>query len=476
MNRPASIPQSIWDNLSDEARAGIGAVVVALENRIAELEARLNQNSTNSSKPPSSDPIGVKRRPPDPPSKKRRGGQKGHPRRLRALVSPERVASVTDCKPTECRRCGQALGGEDAEPRRHQVAELPPIEPVVHEYRLHRLCCPYCDAITRGVLPAGVPNSAFGPRLHAALSVLTGAYRLSKRQVSQLCSDLLGLTISLGMIAKLERITADVLEHPVAELAEAVKAAEAANIDETGWREAHLKAWLWVVVTTAGVIFRIVRSRAGAVARDLLGEEPKPIIISDRFPGYEWIALKSRQICWAHLRRDMQAMIDRDNDGAEVGRQLLWQSNKLFEAWHKARDGTIQRSTFLQTVAWLRPMVRSSLERGAVCACPKSATTCTELLRLWDCLWTFTRVDGVEPTNNAAERALRHAVIWRRISGGTDSEAGSRFVERMLTVVATCRQQGTGVLDYLTRCHQARLGGHPVPSLITAPVATRGTA
>ena len=476
MNRSASIPQHIRDNLSDEARAGIGAVIEALENRIAELEARLNQDSTNSSKPPSSDPIGVKRRPPDPPSKKRRGGQKGHPRRLRALVPPERVASVTDCKPTECRRCGHALGGEDAEPRRHQVAELPPIEPVVHEYRLHRLCCPRCNAITRGVLPAGVPSSAFGPRLHAALSVLTGAYRLSKRQVAQLCSDLLGLTISLGMIAKLERITADVLEQPAAELAEAVKAAEAANIDETGWREAHLKAWLWVVVTSVGVVFRIVRSRAGTVARDLLGEEPRPIVISDRFPGYEWIAPKSRQICWAHLRRDMQAMIDRDGDGVEVGRQLLWQSNKLFESWHKARDGTIQRSTFLQTVAWLRPMVRSSLERGSRCACDKTAATCGELLRLWDCLWTFTRVDGVEPTNNAAERALRHAVIWRRISGGTDSEAGSRFVERMLTVVATCRQQGTGVLGYLTRCHQARLGGHPVPSLITAPVATRGTA
>jgi transposase len=306
--------------------------------------------------------------------------------------------------------------------------------------------------------------------LHAALSVLSGAYRLSKRQVSQLCSDLLGLTISLGMIAKLERITADVLEQPAAELAEAVKAAEAANVDETGWREAHLKAWLWVVVTTVGVVFRIARSRAGAVARDLLGEEPRAIIISDRFPGYEWITLKSRQVCWAHLRRDMQAMIDRDNVGAEVGRQLLWQSNKLFESWHKVRDGTIRRSTFLQTVSWLRPMVRSSLERGAVCACPKTATTCGELLRLWDCLWTFTRVEGVEPTNNAAERALRHAVIWRRISGGTDSEAGSRFVERMLSVMATCRQRGVPVLRYLSECHQARLEGRPIPSLILAGV------
>jgi transposase len=348
------------------------------------------------------------------------------------------------------------------------VAELPPIEPEVHEYRLHRLCCPHCRTVTCGALPDGVPRTSFGPRLHAALSVLTGAYRLSKRQVAQLCSDLLGLTISLGMIAKLERITADVLEQPVAGLAERVKTVGAANIDETGWREDGRKAWLWVVVTAVGVVFRVARSRAGAVARELLGEQPKPVVISDRFPGYEWIGLKSRQVCWAHLRRDMQAMIDRDGDGAEVGRRLLWQSDKLFEAWHKVRDGTIQRSTFLQTVAWLRPMVRSSLERGSRCTGTRTAATCSELLRLWSGLWTFTRVEGVEPTNNKAERALRHAVIWRRISGGTDSEAGRRFVERVLSVVATCRPQKRCVLGYLSQCHQDRLDSLPPLSLLSA--------
>lgn len=480
MDRPTSIPQHIWDSFSDEARAIVGAALDVLERQVSELrrqvqdlKARLDQDSTNSSKPPSTDPIGAKRKPPSPPSNTRRGGQEGHPRRMRALVPPERVTSVTECMPRACRRCGHGLSGEDSEPLRHQVAELPPIEPEVHEYRLHRLCCPHCKALTRGVLPDGVPRTAFGPRLHAALSVLTGAYRLSKRQVAQLGSDLLGLTISLGMIAKLERVTAEVLERPVAELAEAVKAADAANIDETGWREGGGKAWLWVVATRLGVVFRIVRSRAGAVAAGLLGVEPKPIVISDRFPGYEWIKPRSRQVCWAHLRRDFQAMIDRDGGGAEVGRQLLWQSNKLFEYWHKVRDGTIRRSTFLQAVAWLRPMVRSSLERGAACACRKTAGTCGELLRLWDCLWTFTRVEGVEPTNNAAERALRHAVIWRRISGGTDSEAGSRFVERMLSMVATCRQQDRNVLDYLTQCHRARLHGELAPSLLPAPPAAR---
>src|SRR3954469_286390 len=250
MDRPPSIPQHIWDSFSDEARAIVGAVIDGLERQVAELrqqvqylKARLDQNSTNSSKPPSTDPIGVKRKPPTPPSRKRRGGQKGHPRRMRALVPPERVASVTDCKPTQCRRCRHPLSGVDAEPRRHQVAELPPVEPEVHEYRLHRLSCPHCKTVTCGALPDGVPRTSFGPRLHAALRVLTRAYRLSKRQAVQLGSDLLGLTISVGMISKLERITAGVLEQPVAELAEAVKTAGAANIDETGWREANLKAW-----------------------------------------------------------------------------------------------------------------------------------------------------------------------------------------------------------------------------------------
>jgi transposase len=474
------LPPQIWETLTPETQMAVRALVGRLEHQITELKqqvqdlnARLDQNSTNRSKPPSTDPIGVKRKPPAPPSKKCRGGQRGHPRRMRALVPPERVASIIDCKPTACRRCGHPLSGEDAEPRRHQVAELPPIEPEVDEYRLHRLSCPHCKTVTCGVLPDGVPRTAFGPRLHAVLGVLTGAYRLSKRQVAQLSADLLGLTISLGMIAKLERITAAVLEQPVAELGDRVKTAQAANIDETGWRENGCKAWLGVVVTALGIVFRIVRSRAGAIAADLLGEEPKPIVISDRFPGYEWIKLRSRQVCWAHLRRDFQAMIDRDDDGSEVGRQLLWQSNKLFESWHKVRDGTIQRSTFSQTVAWLRPMVRLSLERGSQCACAKTATTRGELLRLWECLWTFRRVDGVEPTNNAAERAPRHAVIWRRISGGTDSEMGSRYVERMLSVVATCRLQKRSVLEYLTLCFRSRLDGTQPPSLLPVSLANQ---
>jgi len=163
------LPPQIWETPAPEAQAAVLALSGRLEQQVQDLKARLDQNSTNSSKPPSTAPIGVKRRPPAPPSKKRRGGQEGHPRRMRVLVPPERVASVTECKPSGCRRCGHSVSGEDAEPRRHQVAELPPIEPEVHEYRLHRLCCPRCKTVTGGALPDGVPSTAFGPRLHATL-------------------------------------------------------------------------------------------------------------------------------------------------------------------------------------------------------------------------------------------------------------------------------------------------------------------
>src|SRR5512143_1886035 len=204
------LPPAIWDTLSPEAQAAVTALVRSFERRIAELEERLNTNSTNSSKPPSSDPPSVKRRPPAPTSGKKRGGQPGHRHHPRALVPPEQVRQVIECKPVQCRRCGHELRGDDPEPLRHQVAEVPPVQPVVDEYRLHRLRCPRCWAVTRGTLPPGVPTGVFGPRLRATLSVLAGAYRLGKRPIRQLVCDLLGLSISTGMIARLERQAADV--------------------------------------------------------------------------------------------------------------------------------------------------------------------------------------------------------------------------------------------------------------------------
>jgi transposase len=471
------LPEPLWKAASPELQAGIIALVqsyeeriAGLENRLGDLENRLKLNSTNSSKPPSSDPIGMKRRPPAPPSKKKRGGQPGHRKAQRLLVLPEKVRETFDCKPNACRRCGHGLAGDDPEPVIHQVAELPRIEPIVDESRLHRLTCPTCRATTCGVLPEGVPSGCFGPYLRAVLAMFAGAYRLSKRQIRQVAADVFTLSISTGMISKLERQSAAVLEAPYHELAVAVHHATATNIDETSWRERLKKVWLWATVTPLFTVFTIAKNRSGEVAKALLGSEDGQIVGSDRFSAYDWIMARWRQICWAHLRRDFQAMIDRGGDGETAGRRLLSLSNRLFRHWHRVRDGTLEWGPFQERMSRLRREVKQALEDGSRCSCAKTAATCFEILKVEEGLWAFARVKGVEPTNNAVERALRHAVIWRRVSGGTDSVDGSRFVERMLTVVATCRQQGRNVLDYLTTCYEADCRGQALPSLL--PITT----
>lgn len=475
MTNPLPIPDELWAEVPLDAQAAIASLFLAMEQRIdqlearvRDLEARLKLNSTNSSKPPSSDPIGLKRKPPAPPSGKKRGGQPGHRKARRALVPPEQIRATFHCKPTTCRRCGRGLSGDDPKPLIHQVAELPKVEPIVDEYRLHRLICPGCGETTCGTLPPGVAGGGFGPYLQAVLAMFAGAYRLSKAQIQQLSADLFGLSISTGMISKLERHSAAALEAPYNELAVSVHQAGAANIDETSWRQDRKKSWLWATVTKVATVFTIAGTRSGDVAKALLGSEPDQVVTSDRFSAYDWIAAPWRQICWAHLRRDFQAMIDRGGDGARAGERLLGLSNRLFRSWHRVRDGTLEWETFRARMSRLQREVRRALEEGSRCPCAKTAATCFEILKVDEGLWTFARVRGIEPTNNAAERALRFAVIWRRISGGTDSQCGSRFVERTLSVVATCRQQGRNVLDYLTSCFEADRRGQAIPSLLPA--------
>ena len=461
----------IWETLTPEAQVAVSALVASFERRIAGLEERLNTNSTNSSKPPSSDGPAVKRRPPVPATGKKRGGQPGHRRVVRPLVPPERLRETVACKPTQCRGCGHVLHGDDPEPYRHQVAELPPILPQVDEYQLHRLSCSRCGKHTRAALPPGVPTGAFGPRLRAVLAVLVGGYRLGKRPVKRLVSDLLGLSISIGSIARLERRCTAELRAAVEELREYVRAADSGHIDETSWWQGRLKAWLWGAVTDAATVFRVAATRGAEVAKEMLGTAANKVVVSDRLKSYLWI--KRRQFCWAHLNRDFQAMVDRKGGSAEVGRRLLSHSERLFDWWHKVRDGTMARSTLKSKVAVMRHSFADDLRLGLECGHSKTAGTCRELLAGLTHLFTFTRVEGVEPTNNDAERALRHAVIYRKTSGGTDSESGSRFVECILSVVATCRQQNINVLDYLTRSFQSHLDGTPIPSLLTRKTANQ---
>lgn len=436
-----------------------------LQQQLADSRAKLTTNSTNSSLPPSSDRFHRKRRPPpaaDQPRKKR-GAQPGHPQHQRLLVPPEQVRQTILCKPTTCRRCGQPLTGNDPNPLRHQVAELPVVVPDVVEYQLHRLTCPHCHTETCGTLPSEVKGN-FGPRLEATLALLAGQYRMGLRPVVALAADLWGLGISTGMVSKLRQRTSEALLLPYVHVALYVQS-QNVNIDETHWREARKRAYLWAVLTPLAGLFCIAKGRTAQIAKELLGKDYSGVATCDRLKSYWWI--KRLQWCWAHLRRDFQAMIDRGKPGKAIGERLLEQSNKLFHLWHQLGEGKRSRPQFQEAMKPVRAAVSKALQVGRKCRCKKTAGTCKELLEHEDRLWTFVDVAGVEPTNNEAERAERHGVLWRKTSGGTDSRQGSRFVERVLTVVDTCRRQGKKVLDYLSACVLARRHNRAPPCLVS---------
>ena len=446
MTRPSSIPAELWAAIPVALRPAIAAVVVGLEARVAELEARLGLNSSNSSKPPSSDGPHVKPAPPKTPSGKRRGGPPGHPRHERVILPPDQVI---DHKPTRCRRCAAALTGDDPHPVVDQVLDLPEQLRYVTHHRRHTLACPCCHARTTAP-PVPEAASGFGPKLTATVASLSGVGRLSKRTLRTRFDDLCGLPVSLGAVSKWEATVSRALAPIHAAAHEHVKGRDA-NVDETGWKQGKAKAWRGVAVTAVLSVFLIRPNRNRAAFNDLAGPTPG-VLTADRFPVDTHLKGRRRQVCWAHLRRDFPAMIDRTDAGSGIGEDLLLHANILFEHWERVRDGTRTRRWFQRRhLSWLRAEVKALLERGTVVGGAKTAGVCREVLAVEGSLWTFAGRDGVEPTNNAAERAVRHAVCWRKTSSGTDSERGSRFVERGLTVVASCRQQGRSVLDFLVQ-------------------------
>jgi len=472
MERQPLLPKELWDRIPPDIQAALWVVVAgyeqrmsALEAEVAELKERLNQNSQNSSRPPSADGPQVKRRPPQEPLGRKRGAQPGHPSHQRGLVPVEQVQEVIERKPSQCRRCGEALRGCDPQPLRHQVIEVPPPAPQITEYQLHRLTCSQCGVTTCGTLPAGVPSLCYGPRLASLVALGSGAYRMSKRMVAHFCTEVLGVPLALGEVCQVEQTVAAALAPPVQE-ARAYVQTQDANVDETSWRQQQHRAWSWVAVTRWVSVFVLRPSRGAKVLRELVGASYDAVLTSDRAKAYNAQPLRQRQLCWAPLRRDFQAMIDRGGAGAAVGQRLLEHAEVLFGWWHWVRDGTWAWATFQGYMGWLRGSFREEVRAGARGTCPKTAATCQELLKVEAALWTFVRVPGLEPTNNAAERALRHAVQWRKTSYGTDSVAGSQFVEHILTVVTTCRQQERNVLAYLTACCQAFYGGTQAPSLL----------
>jgi transposase len=479
------VPAEVWVTWSPAVQAVICALaqqVVALTARVQDLEARLGQNSSNSSnssRPPSSDPPHrkPKRPPPSGPSGRRAGGQPGHVAHHRALVPPARVDQVHDHWPATCGLCQQPLvrPAEDAllAPatgyRPHQVTELPSVRAQVTEHRLHRLACSACRHRTRAVLPADVPSGAFGPRVQATVALLSGRYRLSRREVADLCGTLLDVPLCVGSVDALCQATATALAAPVAEATTTLSQADVVHADETSWRQAGQSRWLWAAATALVTVFTIATSRGSGVVKGWLGDHFVGTLVSDRWSAYSLLDVAFRQVCWAHLRRDFQALVDRGGAAAPVGMCALTLSITLFHHWHQFQAGALDRAGLQVAVRPVQDAFTQLVDEGSVCPDRNAAGLCRALDRLWPALWTFLDEEGVPPTNNRAEQALRPGVLWRKGSLGTQSDDGARFVERLLTVTATCKQQGRSVLSYLTAVCTAAQQDQPVPSLL--PVA-----
>jgi transposase len=342
MDAHPPLPPAIWEHTPPVAQelivaqaaalAQLRAEVAQLKATVEELAQRLGRNSRNSSQPPSADPPQVMRRARRESSGRRPGGQPGHEGQTRALIPAEAVDVLIPVKPIQCPRCQQPLRGNDPQPQRHQVTEIPPVRPVVTEYQLHQLCCPACGAVTRGELPAGVPTGCFGPRVQAMTALCTGAYHLSKRTTQRVMADLFRLPLSVGTIANLEHATVQALAVPVAEARSYVQQQPAAYLDETGWREGQPRAWLWTAVTASVTVFVVRLSRSSKVARELLGERFWGWLVTDRWSAYTWYPSWRRQLCWAHLLRDIEAMIERGGRSRGIGSAMAPSAMRVLPA------------------------------------------------------------------------------------------------------------------------------------------------
>jgi transposase len=459
----------------------------ALEERLAALEAEnaalretVAQNSSNSSKPPSSDPPGTPPRRSRSKGTRRRGGQPGHPRHERRLVEVERCRSVTRLMPDECRGCGHALGPDDLiGVRRHQVVELPRVEPIVDEYQIGCADCPRCGTRTQ----ADVPDAArrgFGPRLQALVADLRTQYRLSTRQVSSLMRQHWGVGVSTGSTISLTHRAAGCLSGPVAEIRQGLEQAPVVGADETSWpvrawkgEKTTASGWLWVVCTLSLVLLVVQRSRNQEAAKTMLGYAP-PIVVTDRYGGYGWLEAAGQQWCWSHVIRGFQKMSEREGESGRIGAELVRLSQELFHAKHEYDAGRLTRRQWQGRADRQRRLIRGQLERGAeypdgpkeATARARTARTCRKLLKQEARLWWFVRDERVPATNNQSERALRAAVIVRKVSLGSDSEAGAASLMTVLSVVQTLRAQGREVLEFLELACRAPYTKETIPSIL----------
>jgi transposase len=454
--------------LPPEFRALLQAVIDHYERRIAALEAEiatLKKTPRNSSLPPSTEHPHARPAPKKPSSGKKPGGQPGHPKYERALIPIDQCHDVVPVKPAACRQCGEPLSGADPEPLRHQVWDLPEIKPLVTEYQRHRLTCPCCSTTTCGELPDGVPHSQAGPRLVALTALLMGCFKQSKRRVALFLEQVLNQPCSPGWVVKLQNQATAALRPAYEAAAKQLPTEPVLGIDESPTKEARTKSWLWTFVAGAYTVFAHRTTRAATVLDELLTAAFTGVVNCDRAKMY---GKQGRlQWCWAHLKRDFQALIDHpDHQVKRLGHDLMRPTKELFRQWSRCRDGTITRRGFERLMQPIRQEIDGLLLRGVFSGNAKLQGMCGPLYERREWLWTFVDVAGVEPTNNASERALRPAVIWRKLSFGTQSASGSRFVETILTVVETCHRQQRNSFEYITVAVQAHFAGQRPPSLL----------
>lgn len=466
MDVPPFLPPDVLATLPPAAVALIhwqAQQIERLSARVAELEMLHGKNSSNSSKPPSTEHPHAKSKPAKAKSQRRPGGQAHHAKHQRPLIPSEQCQQIIPCIPSHCRRCGDALDGVDPQPLRHQVWELPEIRPLVTEYQRHRRLC-HCGVCTCGDLPPGVPRGQAGPRLIAFAGLLMAHFRQSKRRAALFLTSILNQPASPAWLVTLQNHAADAVGPAYDELAAALPEQSALFADESPTKEGRSKSWLWTFVAAAFTLFACRKSRAAEVPKQLLGQGFAGIIHCDRARMY-W-AFGRLQYCWAHLKRDFQQLIDSPcGVRRRLGHDLMRPTREMFALWQKVRDGTLSRLAFAEQMQPIRRRVESLLLRGYFNR--RVRGFCTDLYEHRERLWLFIDVADGEPTNNAAEQALRQAVIWRKLSFGTQSASGSRFVDRLLTVIETCRRQNRDVFAWMTTTVQAHFAGQPTPSLLS---------
>jgi transposase len=418
------------------------------EMLIKELQARLNSNSSNSHRPPSSDPPGQTRLPSGRPTKPR----KGRPGIFRSPFSEEEITEFLVCQPRVCKCCGGQLAlGSVVGHRTFQQVDLPVIKPVLREIHGIQVQCQTCRKITTGVPPQGLGTSFVGPRLVAFLGYLNGRMHLTTRNMQELIVSMLGpkAHLSLGLISNCRVELSKALATSAEMIAQGISAAPAIWADETGWSQWGKRAWLWVASSEQATLFRLDPSRGGKALTKLLGNF-NGFLTSDRWCGYSRIPNQARQLCFSHLKRDFQALIDRRLGAEKLGKWGKSELAKAFRLWNAFRSHLLSRGEFEFMMRAIRARFKRLLRQCLKSPDQKAVAIGKYLRKHWPAMWAFVRnPELLEPTNNRAERMLRQAVIWRKISQGSKSERGMTCAQRFLSVMTTLRQQGRDILDFL---------------------------